>query len=232
MKKTIVTVFLVVILSMTVLQTADTDGSTTITARWSEATLMHASVECIYDTSISYNDVWSYERGDDSAMKYYIENYRTASAPVSKVTHFESGKYYEIYYIEDHVYPLRDFNVLSGPEKALNPFTYDINVDKRSQITLTLNSSPTGYLYIRDIYGSESRTYVHLEIGESAKLDYPGDGHYLTLSGYHDTLFNEVMITMDVKTFTGSPALYMALATAVVILVGATVFICGRKPKL
>jgi len=37
---------------------------------------------------------------------------------------------------------------------------------------------------------------------------------------------------MVVKTFTGSPGIYIGLSTAVVVLIGATMFICGRKPKL
>ena len=37
---------------------------------------------------------------------------------------------------------------------------------------------------------------------------------------------------MVVKTFTGSPSLYIGLSTAVVFLIGATMFIGGRKAKL
>ena len=236
MKKLIAAMFVAMVLCITVLPAADQDGAGVETVRWSDATLMHATVESIYDIYVSDIGVWVYEQGKDSSMKSFIDNYRTADAPVSQIGHCDEGKKYEIYYLTTAYSPLKDFRIISGPEPVLNPYTYDIYVEEKSQVTLTLNKFMTpdiNGVTIRDISAEESRYITYLYEGDSAKLSYLGEGHHYTFERTtQNQLFIEVQISMETKTFTGSAELYIGLSTAVVVLVGLTMFLCGRKPKL
>ncbi len=236
MKKILAVMFVALIMTVAVIPAVDADNPYQVTVRWSDTTIWHATVVCEYEATFDEQNIWAYAVGGDTPMINFLSNYRTASPPVSQITQFKEGEYYEIYYISGYQIPWF-VSIVNGPYQVLGPYTYDFYVNEKSQMTITLDEILTKnvrYIGIYDVIGLEKEHFTSLGVGTSATLGYAGEGHYYSITSTYkqDYLYIEAKVTMNVKTFTGSPGLYIGLSTAVVVLVGVTMFICGRKPKL
>lgn len=216
---------------------ADADtGNDTTTVRWNPQDLYHATaVAVVSGPTADYE--WVYPVGGDGSMRSFIGDIH--STPLTGLKQIEAGKEYEVYYF------VRSGNFdIEKDTVELPKSEYKITVDEATVKLLTVkglqyyNKSGTvdAVMYLLQERGSIYRDSIHA-LGFLAKLNYDA-GCYYTIApsttsaqAASNCLYYEATVEIGVKEFHGSPYLYIGLSTAIVILVGLTVFICGRRPK-
>jgi hypothetical protein len=223
---------MILVVTPIIVAEADADDSTQ-TVRWSRYDLYHATATAIESASLKDNNsLWVFQKGQDSAMKAYINNPQTAAVPVglNEVTYDQE---YDIYYLET-AYVSYLFSYESE-DKVLSDFDYPLVVKERTSVklkvlTISANGSPVNYY---DLHYMPSGSSTYHRLGEVVNLNYVDDtGYYAMKCYYNDSLFVEAQIQLSVKEINGSPTLYITLCVAITALVALTIAYCGRKPKL
>ena len=237
MKRTLFALFVVSLLLLTVVPNGSDADTTDEKFRVSTASLYRLTCEATSDYQLEKTaGVFVYNEGEDDSMLAYINSINHMSTPEKGLTTVERGHRYTVYSTNYNVgWP---FDVISRTT-ALSSYTHGIWVSEGTAITMTVKSiiSYSGTeeeRYYCDVYtdsGDYSRRIYYVD--EAVRLSYNEYGSQrIGVPMYGSELYYEFTAEMQYKEFAGSPYLYVGLTVAVVVLIGAMIAICGRKPKL
>jgi len=226
------------LVSMMPMAVADADDIYTEekTIRSSAVILKHSTCVAIRSATISYQTMYVYEEGADGSMKAYIADPQK-NTPGKSLTQITGGKSYEVYYYGSE-YVVTDYFTMGPKETALGTYYYDIFVEEAETGKLLINSvvNDRGIEKFNYYVRSFSETGLndrYCYVGVVTNLDPNEYGYQVTGNRYDDSsLYYEMEMKLTIVHYTGSPTLYVGLCIVVVALVGATLFMCGRRPKL
>ena len=236
MRKTIIALTILSIMLLSVSMAAvDSDGDGASQYRWTDRTLYHAT--CVAKTSASTEDTeWVYPIGMDGSMKEYIENPKTAKQPDQGLSHVVAGQTYEVYFFDSSgTFDMtkRDVVLESDPIKLyVEPQSVGkLTVNSFTMFTKTNAVSMPAYL-LREMSESWGGSPSLHFIGDVANLNYREGTYYtIDMQGSMTALFYEMDADVVIKTFTGSPYLYIGICIVITALIAVTIAVCGRRPK-
>lgn len=233
MDKRILAILAVGLLALTLVPMDESDAEESITIRWTGSTLYHSTAVATDDLNVPEN-MRVYAVGEDGSMKDYISDPQKYT-PSRGVSRIEYGNIYEFY----HISSTNPLIPSAYSESVLAKYNYVIEVEERSMKNLVLDSvsddigrhsNGTNIVAVYETHTEETWCYTE----QSIRLSHEDGLQYYTMGtqSLRSAIYYEATGFIETTTFEGSPYLYIVLYSAVTLLVGVTIFMCGRRPKL
>lgn len=215
-------------------ESSDASDARTDSFRISNSQLFHFQSKALDSATIDLKNVFIYEAGQDTSMKNYIENH--SLSPEKGTTSITKDTTYEVYYFGD--VNLKDhFTVPEKPTMALDVYKYDFVVEKDTTHVVKMTKISAAYYtgslgQALTIKNDKSDVTYTLAETLTVKVGYIEGSTYSILPTFsNDALFYDGTMETNILHYDASPLPFIIISIAIVVLIGALVAYCGRKPK-
>ena len=214
-------------------ESSDASDSRTDSFRVSNTQLFYFQAKAINSGTIDQKNVFIYEAGQDSSMKNYIANH--SLAPQKGVTSVNKDATYEVYFFG--ATDLKSyFTVPEDPTMVLNKYAYTFTVDKDTtnvvKVTKITAEYFSGDFLALSISNDVSQVNYNVTESLTIKIGYIEGSTYSVIPTFqNDALFYDGTMDVTILHYDASPLPFIIASIIIVVLIGALVAYCGRKPK-
>lgn len=235
MRKIIPVVVIALLLAICIVvpaESSDASDSRTDSFRVSNIQLLYFQTKALTDAQITENSIFVYEVGQDTSMKNYIADH--SIKPEKGLTTITKDTTYEVYYYSSP--SSLTYFAVGEWTLALDAYKYNFTVDKdTTNVVKVTKISPEyfiGSLAALSIKNDVSQVNYNVTESMTIKIGYIENSTYSVTPAFgNDALYYDGTMEVTILHYDASPLPFIIASIFIVILIGALVAYCGRKPK-